>query len=49
MPHLRIRANRFRHLLVAASSRRIELVPLMLAGGVVWLLARFLMRVRFPE
>jgi hypothetical protein len=49
MTQIRFRANRFRHLLVAASSRRLELVPLMLAGGVVWLLARFLMRVRFPE
>jgi hypothetical protein len=49
MTHIRFRANRFRHLLVAASGRRPELVPLMLAGGLVWLLAIFLMRVRFPE
>jgi len=49
MIHIRFHANRFRHLLVAASSRRLELVPLVLAGGIVWLLARLLMRVRFPE
>jgi len=49
MPHIRLRANRFRHLLVAASGRRPELVPLRLAGAVVWLLAMFLVRVRFPE
>jgi hypothetical protein len=46
---IRFRANRFRHLLVTASDRRPELVPLMLAGGVMWLLAILLMRVRFTE
>jgi hypothetical protein len=49
MTQLRFRANRFRRLLVAAAARRVEAVPLMLAGDIVWLMALFLMRVRFPE
>jgi hypothetical protein len=47
--HIRFRANRFRHLIVAATGRRPELVPLMLAGGMVWLMAIGLMRIRFGE
>jgi hypothetical protein len=47
--HLRAHADHFRRSLVAASDRRLEIAPLSLAGGVVWLTAMVLMRMRFPE
>lgn len=47
--HIRLHANRFRGMLAAASVGRLDAVPLALAGGIVWLVAILLMRIRFAE
>lgn len=49
MRHLRVYADRLRTLLISTADRRLEVAPLTLAGGFVWLVAVFLMRIRFPE
>ena len=49
LKQLHAHANHFRTLLVAASDHRVEVAPLTLAGGIVWLIATALIRIRFPE
>ncbi|HET9219465.1 MAG TPA: hypothetical protein VFR18_20935, partial [Terriglobia bacterium] len=46
---LRAHANRLWRFLVDASRCRGEIVPLMLAGGVVWVMAMVILRLRLPE
>ena len=47
--HLRSHADRLRGLLVEAAAHRLEVIPLALAGGVVWLIAVALLRIQFSK
>lgn len=42
-------ANELWRFLVQASGRRVEIAPLMLAGGIVWVMAIVILRLRLPE
>ena len=46
---LHAHANGLWRFLVDASGRRVEVAPLMLAGGVVWVMAMVILRLRLPE
>ena len=47
--HIHLHANRMRGLLVAASERDLEVVPLMLAGLLAWLLIMALTKIHFAR